>query len=44
MQAYLIGAVVVGAAAGHFIFSAEMDTDAVLAASGVVGGKGISCH
>ncbi|KAH7107996.1 Ctr copper transporter [Auriculariales sp. MPI-PUGE-AT-0066] len=42
-NAYLIGAVVVGAAAGHFIFSAEMDTGAVLSASGV-NGKGVSCH
>ncbi|KAH7101260.1 Ctr copper transporter [Auriculariales sp. MPI-PUGE-AT-0066] len=42
-NAYLIAAVVVGAAVGHYIFSAEMDTDAVLATSGV-GGKGVSCH
>ncbi|KZV93416.1 Ctr-domain-containing protein [Exidia glandulosa HHB12029] len=42
-NAYLIGAVVVGAALGHYVFGAEMDADAVLAAGGVAG-KGASCH
>ena len=41
-QAYLIFATVLGAAIGHFVFSANMDIDAVL--SGGAGGKGMACH
>lgn len=41
-QAYLIGAVVIGAAIGNYVFSSHMDVDAVLAGTG--GGKGMACH
>jgi copper transporter 1 len=41
-QAYLILAVVAGAALGHFVFSPTMDVEAVLA--GGAAGKGMSCH
>ncbi|EJD52817.1 Ctr copper transporter [Auricularia subglabra TFB-10046 SS5] len=41
-NAYLIGAVVVGAALGHYIFGGEMDTDSVLAGGSAP--KGASCH
>ena len=42
-QAYLILATVVGAAIGHYVFSPDMDIEAVLAgASG--GNKGMACH
>ncbi|KAI0929937.1 hypothetical protein AcV5_006774 [Taiwanofungus camphoratus] len=39
-NAYLILAVVLGAAIGHFIFGATMDLEAV----GLVDGKGMACH
>ncbi|KAG9038675.1 hypothetical protein FRB95_000265 [Tulasnella sp. JGI-2019a] len=39
---YLVGAVVLGAATGHWIFNGEMDVDAVLSGSGV--NKGVACH
>lgn len=41
-NAYLILAVVVGAAAGHFVFNQEMSPEAIL--SGATTGKGVSCH
>ncbi|KAI0709546.1 Ctr copper transporter [Cerioporus squamosus] len=41
-NAYLILATVVGAALGHFIFSAYMDIDAVLSGGG--DSKGMACH
>ncbi|KAJ3489136.1 hypothetical protein NLI96_g2336 [Meripilus lineatus] len=42
-NAYLILATVVGAAIGHYVFSPDMDIEAVLAgASG--GNKGMACH
>ncbi|PIL35956.1 transporter [Ganoderma sinense ZZ0214-1] len=41
-NAYLILATVVGAAIGHFIFSAHMDIDAVLSGGG--DNKGMACH
>ncbi|KAF8588668.1 Ctr-domain-containing protein [Ramaria rubella] len=41
-NAYLILAVVMGAALGHFIFGGEIDPNAVL--SGAAGGKGMACH
>ncbi|KZV73316.1 copper transporter [Peniophora sp. CONT] len=41
-NAYLILAVVVGAALGHYVFGAQMDVEAVLSGSG--GGKGMACH
>lgn len=41
-NAYLILAVVLGAAIGHFIFGSSMDTDAVLGDS--TNGKGMACH
>ncbi|KDQ21751.1 hypothetical protein BOTBODRAFT_26178 [Botryobasidium botryosum FD-172 SS1] len=41
-NAYLILAVVVGAAAGHYVFNSEMDPEAIL--SGATSGKGVSCH
>ncbi|KAI0311989.1 copper transporter [Amylostereum chailletii] len=41
-NAYLILAVVLGAAAGHFVFGAQMDVDAILAGSG--SNKGMACH
>jgi copper transporter 1 len=42
VQAYLILAVVLGAAVGHFIFAGQIDPEAVL--SGGAGGKGMACH
>jgi copper transporter 1 len=42
VQAYLILAVVAGAALGHFVFSPTMDVEAVLA--GGAAGRGMSCH
>ncbi len=42
LQAYLILAVVVGASIGHFVFSAEMDVEAVLGSG--ESGKGMACH
>jgi len=41
-NAYLILAVVIGAALGHFIFSTHIDVEGVL--FGGVGGKGMACH
>jgi copper transporter 1 len=41
-QAYLILAVVLGAAIGHFVFGESLDVDAVLA--GQVNAKGAACH
>ncbi len=41
-QAYLILAVVLGAAIGHFVFGSVMDVEAVLAGSDL--GKGMACH
>ncbi|TFK85538.1 Ctr copper transporter [Polyporus arcularius HHB13444] len=41
-NAYLILATVVGAALGHFVFSSQMDVDAVLAGGG--DSKGMACH
>jgi len=41
-NAYLIGATVVGAIAGHYIFNQEIDPEAVLAGAG--GNKGMACH
>ncbi|VDB95989.1 unnamed protein product [Peniophora sp. CBMAI 1063] len=41
-NAYLILAVVVGAALGHYVFGAQMDVEAVLSGSG--SGKGMACH
>lgn len=41
-NAYLILAVVLGAAIGHYIFSTHMDVDVIL--SGAAGGKGMACH
>ena len=41
-QAYLILAVVVGAAIGHFIFNPSLDVEGVL--SGTTQGKGMACH
>jgi len=42
-NAYLILAVVIGAALGHFIFGHEIDVEGVLSGSGA-GGKGMACH
>lgn len=42
-NAYLILAIVLGAALGHYIFGARMDVESVLAASGA-GAKGMACH
>jgi solute carrier family 31 (copper transporter), member 1 len=42
LQAYLIVAVVIGAALGHFIFGDTINVEGVL--SGVAGGKGMACH
>ncbi|CAE6445900.1 unnamed protein product [Rhizoctonia solani] len=42
-NAYLILAVVLGAAIGHYVFGAQMDAEAVLSNAGV-GGKGMACH
>jgi copper transporter 1 len=39
-QAYLITAVVLGAAIGHYVFGSTIDIDALVAADG----KGMSCH
>jgi len=41
-NAYLILAVVVGAALGHYVFGGQMDVEAVLYGSGA--GKGMACH
>ncbi|KZS98151.1 Ctr copper transporter [Sistotremastrum niveocremeum HHB9708] len=41
-NAYLILAVVLGAAVGHYIFNADMDVDAVL--YGNVPSKSVACH
>ena len=41
-QAYLIIATVVGAALGHFIFSAHIDIESAL--GGAVDAKGMACH
>ncbi|KAF8894341.1 copper transporter [Gymnopilus junonius] len=41
-NAYLIGAVVVGAALGHYIFGATINPDAILSDSAQ--GKGMACH
>ncbi|EJD43499.1 Ctr copper transporter [Auricularia subglabra TFB-10046 SS5] len=41
-NAYLIGAVVFGAALGHYIFGSHMDPDAILLAGSAP--KGVSCH
>lgn len=41
-QAYLIVAVVVGAAIGNYVFSPTLDVDAVL--SGGANGKSMACH
>jgi hypothetical protein len=43
-KAYLILAVVVGAAVGHYIFGAHMDVEAVLSGGGAIGGKSMACH
>jgi copper transporter 1 len=40
-NAYLILAVVLGAAIGHYVFNSRMDVDVVLASAG---GKGMACH
>jgi solute carrier family 31 (copper transporter), member 1 len=42
LQAYLIIAVVIGAALGHFIFGDTINVEGVL--SGAAGGKGMACH
>jgi len=42
-NAYLILAVVAGAALGHFIFGKELDVEGVLSGVGA-GGKGMACH
>ncbi|QRW21273.1 copper transport protein CTR2 [Rhizoctonia solani] len=42
-NAYLILAVVLGAAIGHYVFGAQMDAEAVLSNAGV-GAKGMACH
>jgi len=42
-NAYLIAAVVVGAAFGHFIFNGLMDVNAVLTGAGAAG-KAMTCH
>jgi len=42
-NAYLIGAVVVGAALGHYIFGATINPDTILSES-ATGGKGMACH
>lgn len=41
-QAYLITAVVVGAALGHYIFGSTLNLDAILLDTS--GGKGMACH
>ncbi|KAI0302577.1 Ctr copper transporter [Russula brevipes] len=41
-NAYLILAVVLGAAIGHFVFGAEMDVEVVLSGGSV--GRGMACH
>ncbi|KAJ3505369.1 hypothetical protein NLJ89_g7458 [Agrocybe chaxingu] len=41
-NAYLIAAVVTGAALGHYIFGATINADAILADT--TGGKGMACH
>jgi len=41
-NAYLIAAVVIGAALGHYIFGSTIDADAILANSS--GSKGLACH
>jgi copper transporter 1 len=42
-QAYLILAVVVGAAIGHYVYGGEMDVEAVLN-GGSSQSKGMACH
>lgn len=42
MKAYLILAVVLGAALGHFVFGSHFDINAALA--GPIDSKGMSCH
>jgi copper transporter 1 len=42
LQAYLILAVVIGAALGHFIFGDTINVESVL--SGAADGKGMACH
>ncbi|CAL1706435.1 unnamed protein product [Somion occarium] len=42
-NAYLILAVVVGAAIGHFVFNPQMDVEGILAGSSA-SGKGMACH
>lgn len=42
VQAYLILAVVLGAALGHFVFGSHFDINAAL--SGPTDSKGMSCH
>ncbi|KZT29137.1 Ctr copper transporter [Neolentinus lepideus HHB14362 ss-1] len=41
-NAYLVLAVVLGAAVGNYVFSSHMDVDSVL--SGTSAGKGMACH
>jgi len=41
-NAYLIGAVVVGASLGHYIFGSTINVNAILADSS--GSKGLACH
>ncbi|KAF8187493.1 copper transporter [Pholiota molesta] len=41
-NAYLIGAVVVGAALGHYIFGSTINIDSIL--QDTSGGKGMACH
>lgn len=42
-NAYLIGATVVGAALGHYIFNTHMDVEGVLS-GGQASGRGMACH
>ena len=42
LQAYLILAVVLGAAIGHFVFNPYLDVEGVL--EGTTQGKGMACH
>jgi len=41
-NAYLIAAVVIGSALGHYIFGSTLNVDAILADPS--GGKGLACH
>jgi copper transporter 1 len=41
-QAYLVLAVVLGAAIGHYIFEGEMNVESILANRG--GGRSMACH